>query len=552
MLHEMASGERPFQGRTSFEFSSAILREPPLPLPGRVPPALRAVVATCLSREPRERFRTAGELRVALEAARVAPGVEPAPSVAAAAKRSVAVLPFANLSADPENEFFADGITEDVIAQLSKMRALKVISRASAWQFKTRDLSPPEIAAKLGVETLVEGSVRNSGDRVRIVAELVDAATSEQLWAETYDRQLTDIFEIQSHVALSIAEALEAELSPTERVRVAASAAPANIEAYQLYLQGGQCLQRYTEAEMQKALEFFERAIALEPGYSAAHAELAWVHIIRALGHGAGTVRPRDAYACARQAVARALELDPTNGEAHGTLGSLKFMADYDWGGAEESFRRALDLKPGDFFILDACGLMLAAQERYGEALSMQRRARELDPLAGVATSDLTTTLIRAGRYDEAAGEARRLIEMHPTFPLGHSTLGWALVLKGESAEGLCELEQAASLSPGSTLFLAQLGEAYGLTGDSAKARETLARLHAMAETRFVMPYHFAYVYTGLGDSEKAIDLLEVAVEERAGGAYGIKGSFLFAPLRPHPRFRALLQKINLTPTDAS
>ena len=543
MLHEMVAGERPFQGRTSFELSSSILREAPRPLPVRVPPALQAVVAKCLAREPRERYRTGGELRAALEAAHAAPGVSP---IDTPTKRSVAVLPFVNLSADPENEFFADGITEDVIAQLSKMRAIKVISRTSSMQFKKREQAPREIAAKLGVATLVEGSVRKAGNRVRIVAELVDAATGEQIWAETYDRELTDIFAIQSHVALSVAEALKAKLSPTERVRIELPVAPVNIEAYQLYLQGRQCLQRYTEAELQRALAFLNRAIVLEPAYSAAYAALAWVHIIRAMGHGAGAARPRDSYALAREAVARALELDPLNGEAHASLAAVKFMADFDWAGAEESFRRALELKPGDSFLFDACGLMFSAQERFDEALAMQRHARELDPLSAVATSDLTTTLIRAGRYDEAVAEARRLTEMDPAFALAHSTLGWAFVKKGECAEGLRELEQAASLSPGNTLFLAQLGEAYGLTGDMPRARDVLARLHAMAETRFVTPYHFAYIYTGLGELEKAIDLLEVAVEERAGGAYGIKGSFLFTPLRGHPRFTALLRKMNL------
>jgi len=504
------------------------------------------VIAKCLAREPRERYRTAGELRAALEAAQATPAVSPITTPTTPATRSVAVLPFMNMSADPENEFFADGITEDVIAQLSKMRGLKVISRTSAMQFKKREMDPREIAAKLGVATLVEGSVRRAGNRVRIVAELVDANTGEQRWAETYDRELTDIFEIQSRVALSIAEALKGKLSPTERLRIEAPVAPVNIEAYQLYLKGRQCLQRYTEAELQRALEFLNRAIALEPGYSAAHAALAWVHIIRAMGHGAGAARPRESYALAREAVARALDLDPLNGEAHGTLAAVKFMADYDWAGAEDAFRRSLELKPGDAFLFDACGLMLSAQERFDEALAMQRHARELDPLSAVATSDLTTTLIRAGRYDEAVVEARRLTEMDPAFALAHSTLGWALVKRGESAEGLRELEKAASLSPGNTVFLSQLGEAYGFTGDVPMARDVLARLHAMAETRFVMPYHFAYVYTGLGEHGKAIDLLEVAVEERAGGAYGIKGSFLFTPLRAHPRFVALLRKLNL------
>jgi serine/threonine protein kinase/Flp pilus assembly protein TadD len=544
MLHEMAAGERPFRGRTSFELSSAILKEAPQPLPGRVPPALQAVIAKCLSREPGARYRNAGELRAALEAAHAAPGAVP---IEAPAKRSVAVLPFANLSADPENEFFADGITEDVIAQLSKLRAIKVISRTSSMQFRKRDLEPREIAAKLGVATLVEGSVRKAGNRVRIVAQLVDAETGEQLWAETYDRQLTDVFEIQSHVALSIAEALKAKLSPTERIRIEAPAvAPVNIEAYQLYLRGRQCFQRTTETELQRAIEFFNRVIALEPGYSAAYSTLAWVHIIRAMGHGAGVARPRDSYALAREAVARALELDPMNGEAHGALAGVKFVADYDWDGAEASFRHALDLKPGDSSLFDACGLMYSAQERFDEALAMQRHARELDPLALIPASDLTTTLIRAGRYDEAIGEARKLAEMDPSFALAHSTLGWALIMKGVSAEGLRELEQATSLSPGNTVFLSQLGEAYGLTGDTPRARDVLGRLHAMAETRFVTPYHFAYVYAGLGEFEKALDLLEVAVEERAGGAYGIKGSFLFTPLRTHPRFLGLLRKLNL------
>ncbi len=431
MLHEMAAGERPFLGRTSFELSSAILHEAPQPLPVQVPPSLQAVVAKCLARERRERYRTAGELRAALEAAHPAPGAPQASAPLAPQKRSVAVLPFVNLSADAENEFFADGITEDVIAQLSKMRGLKVISRTSAMQFKRREQAPREIAAKLGVATLVEGSVRKAGNRVRIVAELVDAVTGQQLWADTYDRQLTDIFEIQSHVALSIAEALQAELSPTERARIEAPPSPVNIEAYQLYLQGRQCLLRFTEAEMQKALELFNHAIALEPRYSAPHAQVAWVHIIRALGHGAGAARPLDCYAHAREAVARALELDPLNGEAHGTLGSLRFMADYDWGGAEQSFRRGLELKPGDSFMHDAYGLMLSAQERFDEALAVQKRARELDPLSAVLTSDLTTTLIRAERFDEAVVEARRLTEMDPAFPLAHSTLGWALVLRG-------------------------------------------------------------------------------------------------------------------------
>jgi len=554
VLYELTTGQRPFKGDSTISVIASILRDTPPPITEinpRAPIALAEIVRRCLSKDPAERYQTARELRNALDAVRQQVEAAPAPveassgAAATPARRSVAVLPFRNLSADPENEFFADGITEDVIAQLSKLRALKVISRTSAMQFKKRDQGLREIAAKLGVATLVEGSVRKAGNRVRIVAELIDAATDEHLWAETYDRQLTDIFQIQSDVALRIAEALRAELSPSEHARVAAPGA-VNLEAYQLFLKGRQSVQRFTEADLRLGLEYLERAVAIEPRYALAHDQIAWANIIFAIGHGAATVRPTDAWARARRAASAAIDADPHCGQAYAALGALRFMADYDWTGAEESYKRALELSPGDSFVMDSYALMLNAQERYDEALAVQRRARELDPLASVLTSDLTTTLLRAGRYAEAASEARHLVDIDPRFPLAHSTLGWAHVLAGRADEGLEELRTAASLSPGNTLFLAQLGEAYGLTGRLDRALEVKKELEQMARERYVMPYHFAYVYVGLGEYEKAIDLLEQAVEERAGGVYGIKGSFLFIPLRGHARFRALLRKMNL------
>jgi serine/threonine protein kinase/tetratricopeptide (TPR) repeat protein len=554
VLYELTTGERPFKGSSAMSVITAVLRDTPRPvtdLDPLAPPALAEIVRRCLAKDPALRYQTAHDLRDDLDALRQQVDTRATPvgsavaTPATPARRSVAVLPFLNLSADPENEFFADGITEDVIAQLSKVRALKVISRTSAMQFKKRGQSLGEIAAKLGVATLVEGSVRKSGTRVRIVADLVDAATDEHLWAETYDRQLTDVFEIQSDVALRIADALRAELTPAERARIEGPA-PVNPEAYQLFLKGRQCLNRYTEVELRRAIEYFERAIALEERYAPAYDQMGLAYVILALGHGAGAVRPREAHSRARQAVARALEIDPHCGDAYGTRGALAFMADYDWSGAEQSLRHGLELNPGNALMLDLYGLLLGAQERYDEAIAAQRRARELDPLAPVHTSDLTTALLRAGRYDEALREARRLVEMEPAFPLAHSTLGWTYLLRGQPAEGLAELQAAVSLSPANTVFLAQLGEAYGLQGDRARALDVLAQLQQMAGERYVMPYHFAYVYTGLGEHDKAIDLLEEAVDERAGGAYGIKGSFLFTALRAHPRFKALLRKINL------
>jgi len=293
-------------------------------------------------------------------------------------------------------------------------------------------------------------------------------------------------------------------------------------------------------------LRFYERAVAIEPTYALAHNGIAWVHLLQAAGHGAGAVQPRDAYARAKASVERALRFDPLCGDAHGTAAVIKVWMDYDWNGAEASFRRALDLNPGHALTLDTYALILSAQERFEEAIAVQQRARDLDPLAPVISSDLATSYVRASRLDDARREAERLIELDPTFPYGHSVLGWTLIFTGQFADGLDELRQAIALSPGNTIFLAQLGEALGLTGDSGQASQVLDQLERLARERYVAPYHFAYTYAGLGEHERAIDLLEQAVEERAGGVYGIKGSFLFTPLRQHARFRALLRRMNL------
>jgi tetratricopeptide (TPR) repeat protein len=242
--------------------------------------------------------------------------------------------------------------------------------------------------------------------------------------------------------------------------------------------------------------------------------------------------------------VTRALELDGSLAEAHSMLGFLRFACDFDWAGAEEEFKRALELNPNSGATCDAYGLMLMALERYDEALEMQRRAHELEPLA--YRLDIATTFLRAGRNDEALRIAAHAIELDPHFVKGRATLGWAYLQNGMPEQGLAELESAVSLAPDSTLFLAQLGEALALTGKTSEARKVLQQLEELSRQRYVSPYHFAYVYTGLGEKDTAIDWLERAYEERAGGVYGIKGSFLFATLRSHPRFTALLRKMNL------
>ena len=538
VLYELLAGEPPHAGATARIVIAKRFTEP-VPRVRRLrpaaPPAVEQALVRALALEPGDRFPTAAAFADALLA--------PAAGAGGARLPSVAVLPFRNLSNDPENEFFTDGITEDVIAQLSKIRSLKVISRASVMGFKRREQGLREIGAALDVETLLDGSVRRAGDRVRIVAQLIDPGTDRQLWAETYDRQLTDIFAIQSDVALQIAAALRAELSRDERTRIYREPT-ADVQAYQLYLQARHWYVRYTDQSIRKGIDYFQRAIAADPDYALAHAGLALAYAEQASGAGGGTARPDEAYHFAMEAVRAALALDGELGEAHAVLALLKMTHDFDWAGAEAEFKLALELSPGAADVYDHYGWLCGAVERYDEALALVRRAQELDPLTHRA--DVAATLLRAGRHEEALQEALRSVEFDPEYMRGRSTLGWAYMLNGRPEQGLAELEYAMRVVPGHTMFMAQLGQAYGMAGRTEQARAILRRLEELGRERYVSPYHMAYVYTGLGENETAIGWLERAYEERAGSVYGVKGSFLFRSLRSHPRFRALLAKMNL------
>jgi serine/threonine-protein kinase len=374
---------------------------------------------------------------------------------------------------------------------------------------------------------------------VRIVVQLVALDPERTLWTETFDRQITDIFAIQTEVALRITSALEAELTAEERTRVHRRLTM-DVLAYQLFLQGRQLLTPYTVPAMLGAVRFFERAIARDPGFALAHATLGLVTVELAEG---GTIAPDAAYARARAAIESALQLDPELGAAYVTLGMLKAVREFDWEGAEAAFRRALELSPGSADCYDLYGRFLAGVARFDEAIAMLQRARELDPLTH--RIDLATTLLRAGRLEEGIARAEEATEVNPG-DRASATLGWAYFLAGRHREGIAELERAVATSPENPMWLAQLGEAYGLAGKSKRARDVLRELEDQARSRWISPYYLAYVRVGLGDAEGALDLLESAVEQRTGPVYSIKGSFLVAPLRAHPRFRALLQRMRL------
>jgi serine/threonine-protein kinase len=497
-----------------------------------VPQPVEQAIIKALAGAPADRFPSAAAFARALTA----------PEADQARSPSIAVLPFLNLSADPDNEFFADGITDDVIAQVSKIRSIKVISRTSVMPFKQRERNLREIGATLQVATLLEGSVRRAGNRVRIIAQLIDADTEQHLWSETYDRELTDIFAIQTDVALQIAAALEAELSPEERTRIRKEPT-GDLQAYQLYLMGRHCLNRWTQEGVEQGIKYLERAVERDPDYALAYTAMALAYTQLGIGI-AGAIPPGEAYPRARTAVAKALEIDSGLAEAHAMLGFLRYVCDYDWAGAEKELRLAIELNPNSGTAYDTIGLMLAAMERYDEALEAQTRAHELDPLAH--RLDRATTFLRAGRYSEALEIAIRVSQLDPHFGMARATLGWAYWYNGLPEKGLAEMEKAVALAPDSTMFLAQLGQYFARAGKLAQALEILRRLNELSRERYVSPYHMAYVYAGLGEDEAAMDWLERAHAEGAGGIWGIKGSFLFTTLRSHPRFKALLKKMNL------
>ncbi|HXI20508.1 MAG TPA: protein kinase [Gemmatimonadales bacterium] len=536
VLYEMLAGEPPCTGPNSGAVFARRFSAPAVPirrLRESVPLHVDQALQRALARDPGERYPTAALFREALTTA---------PAVAVSEAPSVAVLPFLNLSPDPDNEYFADGITEDVIAQLSKIRGIKVISGNSVMPLKKREIGLREIGGRLGVAHLLDGSVRRAGDRVRIVAQLIDVGSDEHLWAETYDRQLTDIFVIQSDVALHIVDSLKAELSADERNRLRKEPT-GNLAAYQLYLQGRYCLNRFTEEGIGKAIEFFEQAIALDPQYALAHTGIALAYGEMAR-QGSGDTGPADAYRKARAAVARALELDESLGDSHSMLAFIKMLADLDWTGAEAEFKRALELNPNSADAYDLYGQLCLALARNEEALALQYRARDLNPMG--QRTDVATTLLRMGRYAEALASVQEALALDPNYPRAHATLGWACLKNGMPEKGIAALERAAALGSGETLWLGQLGQAYATVGRSDDARRVLRQLEERAQRHYVSPTHLAYVHAGLGDVDAAMDCLERGLEERVGSIYGVKGSFLFANLRNAPRFKALLEKMGL------
>jgi TolB-like protein/Flp pilus assembly protein TadD len=471
--------------------------------------------------------------------------VEPSTTGSAIPEKSIAVLPFENLSRDPDNAYFAEGIQDEIITRLSKIADLKVISRTSTQHYKSAPENLPEIGRQLRVAHLVEGSVQKSGDTIRVNVQLLKAADDSHLWADTYDRKLTDIFGVESEIAKAVADTLQAKLSSAAK-HVLASRPTENPEAHELYLKGRYFWNRRTGENLQKAADYFQQAIEKDPSYALAYSGLADCHVLLPLYPGQGS-NPLDQLPKALQAARKAVKLDETLAEAHASL-ARALASDLQLSAAMSEFNRAIELNPNYATAHQWFGECLQSQGRVEDAVTQLKRAQELDPLSLINNSLLGFALDTVGKSDEAIAHLRRTIEMDPNFAHAHEYLGNVLEHKDQIEEALVEYETAARLSATEPNILAQLARAYFLVGRKAAAQELWDKLKSLSERQYVPAYSLALVQCAFGDKDEAIRLLEKSYEDHAPFDSGDLGWILvdhrLDPLRSDPRFKKLITRI--------
>ncbi len=447
--------------------------------------------------------------------------------------RSIAVLPLENLSGDPEQEYFADGMTEALIGGLAKIGALSVISRTSIMRYKQTDKSLPEIAQELHVDAIVEGTVMRAGDRVRITAQLIDARTDRHLWSDRYDRDLRDILALHSEVARAIAGEIELQLSGPEKSGQAARAVDPG--AFEAYLKGRHHWNKRTGAEIRKSIEYFETAIALDPDWALAHSGLAQAYVL--LANYDASVRPRDSMPRARAAAERALELDDELAAAHTALAGVREWYDWDWDGAEAEFQRALELDPSDAVAHFWYALHRTMDKQV--AIEHAQRARELDPLSMIVGTGMGMVLLYTDEYDRSIETLRATLELDPSFPIAQVTLAQAYAAKGMYEEAIEVAEQLARTDPWPR-GMVTLAEAYAGAGRREDALRILEEVRGSA----IYPLDVASVYAALGEADAAFEWIEKAYEDRDTSITWIRVSSGLDPLRSDPRFDDLLRRI--------
>jgi serine/threonine-protein kinase len=576
VMYEMLTGKLPFEGEYEQAIMYAIVNMEPEPvrsLKSEVSIGLEQIVDKCLAKEPDERYQNITDLLAdlkspiekienkkpfskpklgfgerwhlyaglaALIVALILAGLFWRPKSVEAID-SIAVLPLENMTGDPNQEYFVDGMTEALIINLAKISSLRVISRTSVMQYKKARKTLPEIAKELNVTAIVEGSVARSGDRVRITAQLINAPTDRHLWANSYDRDLRDVLALQSEVTTTIVRELQVKLTPQEQARLT-SARPINPDAYEAYLKGRFFLNKWTEEDAKKAVDFFQKAIDLDPTYAMAYAGLAdyYTQSSYYTYMSATEANPK-----AKAAAMKALEYDETLAEAHVALGNVKLLFDWDFPGAEREFMRAIEFNPNNVDARNYYTVYLVAMGRFNEAIAQSKRNKELDPLTLVRSLNLGWIYFNARRYDESIIELKKTLELDPDFHFTHAELGWNYAFKGMFKEAIAASEKALSLSPSPAdlLVLSSVGYVYGISGKPDEARKILNQL---VERKYVDSYYVAGIYAALREKDRAFEWLNKAYDERSPSMIALKIEPFFDNLRNDPRYTELLRKTGL------
>jgi serine/threonine-protein kinase len=520
VLYEMLAGRRAFAG---------LARHAPPPIAG-IAPSLQPIVARCLRRDPAERYQLAAELKAALEKAAREPEAAP----------SIAVLPFVNMSADKENEYFSDGLAEEIINALTKVPGLRVMARTSSFYFRGKDLELREIAARLNAGHILEGSVRKAGDRIRVTAQLIKLPESYHLWSERYDRRMADVFEVQDEIAQAIVERLRVQLAGKELPVKRHTASP---EAYSLYLKGRHWWSQFTAENWRRAVECYESAIREDPGYALPHAGAAVAYAYLAVH---GSARPRQVMEIAKKHAMRALQLDPDLAQAHNALGFVRLFYDWDWRGADSAYCRAAELSPQDGQVRMFHSVLLIYTGRKEEAVAGARQAVELEPASEEVNRLMVYVYWLAERYDEAIEHGKKAIDLYPHSAGIHDILGLAYVLGGRVHEALRTLETARSLAGNDPMYNWALGYSHARHGRRPEAHEAIRSLEQLRSSVHFSPTWLAILYGALGEPDRAFELLNAAYDERDGYLAAVKVDPLYAPLRSDPRFTELVRRMGL------
>jgi serine/threonine protein kinase/tetratricopeptide (TPR) repeat protein len=534
LMYELLSGTKPFTGNHEAAILYAIVNENPKPLSllnTRVSRQTEEVVSRCLAKRPADRFASAGEVAAALA------GTAPK-----ATQRSIAVLPFANLSTDPENEFFSDGLAEELINALSKIEDLRVAARTSAFSFKGKDAHVRDIGRQLDVETILEGSVRRSGNKVRVTAQLVKCEDGYHFWSERFDRDLDDVFQIQDEITRAIVDHLKIRLLGEAREAVARRPT-INVDALTLYMKGRYFWNKRTETNLDRGVDYFQQALAIDPSYPMAHVGLADAQNL----YGFYNLRlPKEAFPRAREAAQRALELDSGLAASHTSLAYVQFYHDWNWEIAEKSFLRAQALDPSYAFAYSFHGNLLLALGKHDEALEHWTHSLKLDPLASIQNLGHGWAYYHAGQFDLAVESIRGALEMDPTFMVAHMFIGRAYEHGGRLAEATSSFQRAVELSERMPSTLADLGRVYARSGERDRAVAVLDELEVTSTRRYVSPFDLSLLHMALGNEDRAFQLMDKAVEIRVPDLVMLNVDARMGVFRGDPRFEPWSKRVGL------